>query len=610
MVNKSTFGQFLRQKRNEKGMTQKEFAEKLFLSESAISKWEKGKSYPDITMIPDICSVLDISEHELISGANDTEYHEMKRDARVYRKITGTFFWGFTGAYALALIICFICDLAVNHRFTFFPVVFGSLLTAFSFVPTFTRFTEKHKLAVFTGSTYLSLVLLFVICCAKYGQNWFGAAALGTLLGYIAVFAPFLLRRYMPARGRRFIPAIYFALFFACSARLGGKNNRGVQSFGRSARRALCIYSVCGDCRHAYYLQASADKRLYRCPRVRLGYICSATFSHRSVRQCRGRELRRELRRLGAFRKRQCISAHFNIHARGFSIIARGRYCKTAPRTLTHGRLCNIIYQNRVDFSEPDGFIFRHAPFRCVAFLMKRGVILQNRKLKIPSEVVYILAVALLSLAVAMLTAANFGVSMIVAPAYLLSLKAGILTFGQAEYVIQAGLFIIFCIVMRGFRAVYLSSFVTCLIYGAALDLWRCIPFFNPNVTPPGSMSMPIRILLFVFGVLLTSFSVAMFYKTYLYPQVYDFFVKGVSGKFGIKLSRFKTCFDLSCLAVAAIMSLAFFRRFEGIGWGTLVIASINGTIIGFFCRLFDKYFDFTPLFKKFAAHFELGKKQ
>lgn len=99
MVNKSTFGQFLRQKRNEKGMTQKELAEKLFLSESAISKWEKGKSYPDITMIPDICSVLDISEHELISGANDTEYHEMKRDARIFRKLTGTFFWGFTGAY-------------------------------------------------------------------------------------------------------------------------------------------------------------------------------------------------------------------------------------------------------------------------------------------------------------------------------------------------------------------------------------------------------------------------------------------------------------------------------------------------------------------------------
>lgn len=229
--------------------------------------------------------------------------------------------------------------------------------------------------------------------------------------------------------------------------------------------------------------------------------------------------------------------------------------------------------------------------------------------MKIPSEVVYILGVALLSLAVAMLSAADFGVSMIVAPAYLLSLKVDFLSFGQAEYVIQAGLFVVFCIVMRGFRAVYLSSFVTCLIYGAVLDLWRCIPFFNPSVTAPGSMSMPIRIILFILGVLLTSFSVALFYKTYLYPQVYDFFVKGVSGKYGIKLSRFKTGFDLFCLAAAAIMSLAFFKKFEGIGWGTLVIAPINGTIIGFFCRLFDKYFDFSPLFGKFAAHFKLDTK-
>ena len=75
--------------------------------------------------------------------------------------------------------------------------------------------------------------------------------------------------------------------------------------------------------------------------------------------------------------------------------------------------------------------------------MMKRGVILQNWKLKIPSEVVYILAVALLSLAVAMLTAANFGETMIVATAYLQSLNVGILTFGKAEYLIKAGLYII-----------------------------------------------------------------------------------------------------------------------------------------------------------------------
>lgn len=61
MVNKSTFGQFLRQKRNEKGMTQKEFAEKLFLSESAISKWEKGKTYPDIVSVIRMSDLYSVS---------------------------------------------------------------------------------------------------------------------------------------------------------------------------------------------------------------------------------------------------------------------------------------------------------------------------------------------------------------------------------------------------------------------------------------------------------------------------------------------------------------------------------------------------------------------
>ena len=227
-------------------------------------------------------------------------------------------------------------------------------------------------------------------------------------------------------------------------------------------------------------------------------------------------------------------------------------------------------------------------------------------KLKIHSETLYFAAIVLLAFSVAMLTAANFGISMIVAPAYILSLKTGFLTFGQAEYVLQAGLFIVFCLVMRKFKAVYLSSFVTCLIYGAVLDLWRRLPIFNPNVTVPGSMPMPLRIVMFVFGILLTSLSIACFFKTYLYPQVYDFFVKGVSAKFHIKRSFFKTCFDLSCLAVGSAMTLLFFGKFVGISFGTLFMALINGTVIGFFGKILDKVLDVTPFFPKFTAHFSL----
>lgn len=230
-----------------------------------------------------------------------------------------------------------------------------------------------------------------------------------------------------------------------------------------------------------------------------------------------------------------------------------------------------------------------------------------SRKIKISSEVTYFAAIVLLSLAVAILSTADFGISMIVAPAYLLSLKAGFLSFGQAEYVVQAIVFILLCIVLKRFRFVYFFSFGTCLIYGFVLDLWRKIPFLNPAATPPGSMNLPLRIAMFVIGMILTSFSVALFFKTYLFPQVYDFFVKAVSCKYGIKLSRLKTIVDLSCLTASVIMTFAFFGKIRGIGWGTLIMALLNGTVIGFFSKLLDKAFDFKPTFTRFAAMFKLG---
>lgn len=230
-----------------------------------------------------------------------------------------------------------------------------------------------------------------------------------------------------------------------------------------------------------------------------------------------------------------------------------------------------------------------------------------SRKIKISSEIAYFAAIVLLSLAVAILSTADFGISMIVAPAYLLSLKAGFLSFGQAEYVVQAIVFILLCIVLKRFRFVYFFSFGTCLIYGFVLDLWRKIPFLNPTATPPGSMNLPLRIAMFVIGMILTSFSVALFFKTYLFPQVYDLFVKAVSCKYGIKLSRLKTIVDLSCLTASVIMTFAFFGEIRGIGWGTLIMALLNGTVIGYFSKLLDKAFDFQPTFTRFAAMFKLG---
>ena len=225
------------------------------------------------------------------------------------------------------------------------------------------------------------------------------------------------------------------------------------------------------------------------------------------------------------------------------------------------------------------------------------------KKIRIASELTYLAAIVLLALAVSLLSAADFGVSMIVAPAYLLSLKTGVVTFGQAEYLIQAGVFLLLCLVLRKFRPIYLCSFGTCLLYGLVLDLWRKIPFFDPQQTPPGSMALEVRLLLFVAGFVLTSFSVALFFKTYLYPQVYDFFVKAIAERYGIKISLLKTIVDLSCLAASLGMTFAFFGRIQGIGWGTLLMALFNGSLIGLFSKLLDRL-DFSPVFPRAAALF------
>ncbi|HIZ08440.1 MAG TPA: helix-turn-helix domain-containing protein, partial [Candidatus Eubacterium avistercoris] len=65
MEEKISFGKFIMKKRKEKNMTQKELAQKLFVTESAVSKWERGLSYPDISLITSICEALDITEREL-----------------------------------------------------------------------------------------------------------------------------------------------------------------------------------------------------------------------------------------------------------------------------------------------------------------------------------------------------------------------------------------------------------------------------------------------------------------------------------------------------------------------------------------------------------------
>ena len=79
-------GAVIRKLRENKHMTQEELAEKIFVSSKAVSKWETGQGFPDISLIEPLAEALGISVIELLSGA---DIRNRNRSAHMAR---GTFY--------------------------------------------------------------------------------------------------------------------------------------------------------------------------------------------------------------------------------------------------------------------------------------------------------------------------------------------------------------------------------------------------------------------------------------------------------------------------------------------------------------------------------------
>lgn len=67
-MEKKTFGNFLAILRKAKGMTQKDLAELVNVSDKAVSRWERDESMPDILLIPVLADIFDVSCDDLLKG--------------------------------------------------------------------------------------------------------------------------------------------------------------------------------------------------------------------------------------------------------------------------------------------------------------------------------------------------------------------------------------------------------------------------------------------------------------------------------------------------------------------------------------------------------------
>ncbi len=220
------------------------------------------------------------------------------------------------------------------------------------------------------------------------------------------------------------------------------------------------------------------------------------------------------------------------------------------------------------------------------------------KKLTFSTELAYIFGIFILALGTAFMEAADFGVSMVVAPAYLLHLKISqflpFFTFGMAEYTLQTVLLILMILVMRRFRISYLFSFVTAVIYGLVLDLNMLLVSLLPWET------VPVRVIFYIAGMILCSIGVSFFFHTYISPEVYELFVKETSAKYGFNINKCKTVYDCVSCGIGILLSFCFFGfgHFEGVKFGTILCALINGWLIGQCTRVLESRLEFTDCFR------------
>ncbi len=209
------------------------------------------------------------------------------------------------------------------------------------------------------------------------------------------------------------------------------------------------------------------------------------------------------------------------------------------------------------------------------------------------TELAYVLGIVTIALGVAFMEKADFGVSMVVAPAYLFYLKLSqtfsFVTFGMMEYAFQAVLLLLMTLILHKFRLSYLFSFFTAVVYGFVLD--GCMAL----VAPMSAELFAWRVVFYIIGLLLCAVGVACMFHTYISPEVYELFVKEFSASRHIEVGRVKTIYDCSSFLLAVALSFLFFGfgHFEGIKLGTVVCAVINGRLIGWISAWMDGRFAF-----------------
>lgn len=79
IMDSKTIGKFIKEQRSLKELTQKQLAEKLDVTDKAISRWETGKGIPDVSLLIPLSNVLEVSVNEILLGEKIEEEKKIEK---------------------------------------------------------------------------------------------------------------------------------------------------------------------------------------------------------------------------------------------------------------------------------------------------------------------------------------------------------------------------------------------------------------------------------------------------------------------------------------------------------------------------------------------------
>ena len=124
-MKKQTLGMMISSLRKEKGMTQLELAEKMGVTDKAVSKWERDLSFPDINSIPKLAEVFEVSVDELMQVKTETKENMSKNKID---EIVDTVLKGLGVAMGIAVtVLSVLGELEANTAFVMLGIGLASI---------------------------------------------------------------------------------------------------------------------------------------------------------------------------------------------------------------------------------------------------------------------------------------------------------------------------------------------------------------------------------------------------------------------------------------------------------------------------------------------------